>query len=162
MANNPYAALLGGQDPIAVLADTPRRLTAIAELLGDSGLEQPWAPGKWTGAQILCHLADCEIAFGFRYRQALAEPHHVVQTFDQDGWAKLYPLSSKLALQTFSTLREWNVSLLRKAGADVLNKPVSHPERGELTFHDLVKLAAGHDLNHLQQLEKLASQRPLA
>jgi hypothetical protein len=159
---NPYAALLGKQDPLTVLAETPRRLKAIAELLSGTGLDKAWAPGKWTGSTILCHLADCEIAFGFRYRQALAEPHHVVQTFDQDAWSKPYPLSADLALETFSALRMWNLDLLRTAGENVMEKPVSHPERGEMKFRDLIQVAAGHDLNHLQQLEKLASERPLA
>lgn len=162
MATNPYAALLGKQDPFTVLAETPRRLKSIAELLGNAGLDKPWAPGKWTGSTILCHLADCEIAFAFRYRQALAEPHHIVQTFDQDAWARQYPLSSELALQTFSALRRWNLDLLEKAGADVFEKAVTHPERGQMTFRTLIQTAAGHDLNHLQQLEKLASNRPLA
>lgn len=162
MATNPYAAQLGKQDPLTVLSDTPRRLRAFHELLGHAGLDQPWAPGKWTGTQIFCHLADCEIAFGFRYRQALAEPHHMVQPFDQDGWAKQYPLSPELALQTFSALREWNLSLLRNATEHDLEKPVAHPERGQMTFRNLIETAAGHDLNHLQQLEKLASQRSLA
>ena len=160
---NPYAALLGKQDPLTVLAETPRRLTSIAELLGDAGLAKAWAPGKWTGSTILCHLADCEIAFGFRYRQALAEPHHVMQTFDQDAWAKPYPLSRDLALETFSALRRWNLDLLRTVGENVMEKPVSHPERGEMKFRDMIQLIVGHDLNHLQQLEKLASERsPLA
>jgi DinB superfamily len=162
MANNPYAALLGNQDPLHVLVETPRRVKSIAELLGDAGLDEPWAPGKWTGTEILCHLADCEVAFGFRYRQALAEDHHVVQTFDQDLWAKQYPLSPDIAFQAFSALRLWNLDLLRKATAEILEKPVSHPERGEITFRNLIEVSAGHDLNHLQQLEKLASDRPLA
>lgn len=162
MANNPYAALLGNQDPFHVMAETPRRLKAIFELLGDAGLDQPWAPGKWTGREIVCHLADCEIAFGFRYRQALAEDHHRVQTFDQDLWSKQYPLSPDLALQAFSALRMWNLDLLRKVTPEILEKPVSHPERGEIPFRNLLQVTAGHDLNHLQQLEALAAERPLA
>jgi hypothetical protein len=157
MATLPYAGLLGKQDPLSVLSETPQKLRSIADLLGPAGLEKPWAPGKWTGSTIVCHLADCEIAFGFRYRQVLAEPHHIVQTFDQDAWAKPYPLSPDLALQTFSALRMWNLDLLRRAGEDVMEKPVSHPERGEMKFRNLIQLSAGHDLNHLQQLQKLAA-----
>ena len=162
MANNPYASLLGNRAPLSVLDETPRRLESMAGLLGTNGLDKPWAPGKWTGTQIVCHFADCEIAFGFRYRQAIVEPHHTVQPFDQDGWAKQYPLSSELALQAFSALRKWNLALLEKACSGVLEKPISHPERGQMTFGEFLKLVAGHDLNHLQQLDKLVAERPLA
>ncbi|MGA2724326.1 MAG: DinB family protein [Bryobacteraceae bacterium] len=34
------------------------------------GVERPRAPGKWNARQILCHLADVEIVFAFRLRQA--------------------------------------------------------------------------------------------
>ena len=87
---NPYAAQLGNRSAREVIAETPGRLQSILRELSPDGLERSYAPGKWTARQILCHLADCEIAFSFRLRQALAEPNHVIQPFDQDEWARLY------------------------------------------------------------------------
>ncbi len=84
---NPYAAQLATLDPRKVIADTAHELIRLEEQLGQEGLERSLAPGKWTARTIFCHLADCEIAFAFRFRQALAEPHHVIQPFDQDAWA---------------------------------------------------------------------------
>ncbi len=48
------------------------------------------APGKWNAREIVCHLADTELVFAFRLRQAIAEPDHIVQPFDQDKWASNY------------------------------------------------------------------------
>ena len=82
-ATNPYASHLAERDPRAVIAETPGRLARIVEQLGSAGIDRSWAPGKWSARQVLCHLADCELAFAFRLRQALAEEHHVIQPFDQ-------------------------------------------------------------------------------
>ncbi len=106
----------------------------------------------------MCHLADTEITFGFRFRQALAEPHHTIQPFDQDAWARNYAsLDAERAIETFSALRKWNLELLAQTPKEAYSKPLRHPERGEMTFQTLVETMAGHDLNHLKQLEKLAS-----
>ena len=122
-------------------------------------MERSLAPGKWTVRQILCHLADCEIAFAFRWRQALAEENHVVQPFDQDHWASRYAsLSADGALRTFVALRRWNVLLLEKLSAADWERGVTHPERGRQTFRTLVETMAGHDLNHLAQLEEIAAK----
>ncbi len=43
--------------------------------------------GKWSAAEIVSHLADCEIVFAFRLRQTLAEDNPTIQPFDQDKWA---------------------------------------------------------------------------
>ena len=51
----------------------------ILGLLGDAGLARSYGPGKWTGKQILAHLADAELAIGFRTRQVLAEERHTIQ-----------------------------------------------------------------------------------
>src|SRR5439155_19147076 len=111
---NPYASQLGNQDPIRVLSATASRLEEIATSLGESRLSRSPAPGKWSPREILVHLADCELAFGFRYRQALAEENHVVQPFDQDKWAKSYSsFTAEQALDTFATLRNWNLTLIR-------------------------------------------------
>src|SRR5208337_3366014 len=119
-------------------------------------LNTPPAPGKWSAAEIACHLADCEIAFGFRLRQTLAEDNHVIQPFDQEKWAASYDgVAAGQALATFAALRNWNLQLINSALPTSANRSVSHPERGEMTFKSIVETMAGHDLNHLTQLRKL-------
>ena len=160
---NPYASHMGGKAPLDVITDTPRRLGELLDALGPLRLEISPAPGKWSARDIVCHLADTEIAFGFRLRQAMAEDHHVIQPFDQDLWAKSYSsLDAKLALATFAALRAWNVAFVRSVKPADLVKPVTHPERGTMTFQTIVETMAGHDGNHIKQIEAIASQRASA
>lgn len=159
MAMNPYARFVDGRDPQAVIAETAAKLTAVAQQIGPANLDKNPAPGKWSPREVLCHLADTELAFAFRLRQTLAEPHHVVQPFDQDQWAKPYAgIPAEAALAAFTAVRAWNLVLLGTVPAEAYSKPVSHPERGAMTFGTLVETMAGHDLNHLRQLEALAAQ----
>ncbi len=161
---NPYEKFLEGRDARAVISETPQKLSALAHKLGAEGLKRKPAPDKWSAAEILCHLADCEVAFAFRLRQALAEEHHVIQPFDQDRWARDYAaLEPAVALQTFTVLRSWNLCLLDAIKPEEFAKKVSHPERGEMTFQTVVETMGGHDLNHQRQLEALAAaQTPAA
>jgi hypothetical protein len=104
-------------------------------------------------------LADTELAFAFRLRQALAEPHHVIQPFDQDKWAAVYDaFEAGAAVAVFGAVRKWNITLIETVPPATLSKPLTHPERGEMKFQVLIETMAGHDLNHLRQLEGIASQ----
>ena len=143
-----------------VLSGTPARLRELAAALKDSINKSP-ALGKWSPREILTHLADTEIAFAFRYRQALADEKHVIQPFDQDRWAKSYgAYSAEQAVAMFAALREWNLALLRSLTPEQMARTVTHPERGTMTLKTIVETAAGHDLNHLKQLE--AARQPAA
>ena len=154
---NPYASFLGDRDPRAVVSETAARLTSQVERLGADGLKRSTAPGKWSAGAILCHLADCELAFGFRLRQALAEPYHVIQPFDQEAWGKPYEmLDGQSALEAFAAARRWNVALLDTVAPVEFAKKLAHPERGEMTLQTIVETMAGHDLNHLAQLERIS------
>jgi hypothetical protein len=105
----------------------------------------------------VCHLADCEIAFGFRLRQTLAEDAPVIQPFDQDKWAATYGgISASEAFEAFTALRGWNLRLIKAALPTAAGRTATHPERGTMTFQTIVEIMAGHDLNHLGQLRKLA------
>lgn len=155
---NPYAAYLGHRDPHETIASTPGRLRSLLHTLGKEGSERSPAPGKWNAREILCHLADCEIVFAFRLRQALAQDHHIIQPFDQDRWARHYAaFNAESALAVFESVRLWNVALVRSLPADAFSKLLTHPERGDMTFQVVIETMAGHDLNHLEQLERLAS-----
>jgi hypothetical protein len=155
---NPYAHFLTGQEALTVLSTTAARLESLAGAIGPARITAPPVPGKWSARDILCHLADCEVAFGFRLRQTLAEDNHLIQPFDQEKWATPYAgLSATDALATFAALRRWNMALIQGALPAHANKPVKHPERGAMTFSTIVETMAGHDLNHLAQLERMAA-----
>jgi DinB superfamily len=156
---NPYASQLGKQDPQEVIANTPGRLEELVETLGDARVEQSPAPGKWSTREIICHLADCEVVFSFRLRQAIAEDHHVIQPFDQDKWAKAYSAYGVHdALDVFSSLRKWNLLFIGTVKPEQFSKRLTHPERGEMPFQELVETMAGHDINHVRQLEAIAAR----
>ena len=157
---NPYAAHLAERNAREVIAETPGKLRSLHDKLGPAGVERSYAPGKWTARVIFCHLADCEIAFAFRLRQALAEPHHVIQPFDQEAWARSYkePLSARDAMDVFAVVRRWNLALLDTVSREAFSKTVRHPERGDMTFQTIVETMAGHDLNHRRQLETIAER----
>ncbi|HTW60372.1 MAG TPA: DinB family protein, partial [Terracidiphilus sp.] len=63
---NPYAEYLGDHDPLKVLPASARKIETILEELGAERVDQSPAPGKWSAREIVCHLADCELAFAFR------------------------------------------------------------------------------------------------
>lgn len=155
---NPYAVFLNGQDPLTILDTTAGRLQLLVQKIGDEKITTAPAPGKWSARDILCHLADCELAFAFRLRQTLAEDEHIIQPFDQEKWAAPYErFSAPAALTAFCALRRWNLLLIETALPSQAAKPVTHPERGPMTFATIVETMAGHDLNHLEQLERIAA-----
>ncbi len=157
-ATHPYAQLLGDRDPLAVLAETQEKIPTLAQKLGPEGLKRSYGPGKWTAAQVLAHLADCEIAFGHRVRQVVAEPSLPIQPFDEAKWAAHYDRVNGLeAAQTFKTLRAWNLALFRQLSKQELERAAKHPERGPEKAGTVIRILAGHTLNHLAQLEKIVA-----
>ena len=158
--NNPYASCLGHQKPLDVLAGTSKNLQSLLDKIGPQRIANPSAPGKWSARDILCHLADCEVVFAFRLRQTLAQPHHVIQPFDQDEWARMYQAyEATAALAVFSALRTWNLALIHAVPAAEFSRPVTHPERGQMTFRTVVETMAGHDINHVRQVESIAERK---
>ena len=157
-ALHPYAQFLGERDPLEVLGETQRRILAITEALGPAGLKRSYAPGKWTAAQVLAHLADAEMAFGFRVRQIVSEPQFPIQTFDEKLWSRHYAAMDGLeAAKTFHALRGWNLALFRLLGADDLARKAAHPDRGPESAGTVIRIIAGHTLNHLAQLETIVA-----
>jgi uncharacterized damage-inducible protein DinB len=156
---NPYASFLGARDPLTVISATPTRLSELLDKLGPQGVERSLAPGKWSVREILAHLADCELCFAYRIRQTLAEPHYVIQPFDQELWAATYAAyDARGAWAVFSAVRGWNMRLIKSLPKDAFAKKVNHPERGDMTLATIIETMGGHDLNHLGQVETIAGQ----
>lgn len=148
-------ALLGDLDPVTVLNATPLRVSSVVENLvpGDDALR--YAAGKWDVRSLLAHLADVEMVTGVRIRRVLSAPGTRLEAFDQDVWAERYPnLEPSLAVEAFRGLRAWNLALLATLTLDDWLAEGLHPVRGPESVDMMVRLLAGHDLNHLLQLDR--------
>jgi uncharacterized damage-inducible protein DinB len=147
-----------GKDPMMVLSTTAARLrTWIDTVPAERWRERP-AEDRWSAAEILAHLADVEIVTGWRVRSILAEDAVELQAFDQDVWADAFryqKVDLQEALQTFTALRSSLVALLQRVDQSRLEHHGMHAERGKETIAHLMRLYAGHDLNHLSQIEGL-------
>jgi uncharacterized damage-inducible protein DinB len=148
-----------GKDPLRLQQGTPRKLAALIKRLSKKQLAKRPAPAKWSIAEILAHLADAELVIGYRIRLILASNGPAIQAFDQDTWAEIFRYGRrdpKISLETFRVLRESNLRLLSTVPRSLWENYGQHQERGKESVGHLVKLIAGHDLNHLAQVEALA------
>ena len=159
MVLNPYAKFLGSRDPFTVLASTYGEISRLCEGISGEQFELRAPTGKWSAREIVAHLADCELVFGFRLRQTLAEDGPTVQPFDQDKWATRYGNADfHASVRLFSALRDWNLLLIEGTTEAERQREMTHPERGTMTFWNVVEMMAGHDINHLQALERMATK----
>lgn len=152
---------LGDRDPIAVLGASAHDLRAIVAGNDEAALRTSPAPGKWSVAQILAHLADDEIVLGWRLRAVLADSGCALAGFDQERWAdalRYAEIPAATSLERFDQLRAWNLDLLRGLRADEWERYGMHSERGRESVRDMARLYAGHDLNHTLQVKRIVGR----
>jgi uncharacterized damage-inducible protein DinB len=150
--------LLGSREPMDVLRDTPEAATRAIAGLTAAQLRAPERPGKWSIAHVLRHLADSEVVWGWRMRLILAHDRPTITGYDQDLWADRLHYQEADAgdsLDAFRVLRRDNLKLLERATPDDLKRVGVHSERGEESVGHLMRLFAGHDLLHLNQIDRI-------
>jgi len=153
---------VAGRDPQRVLAATPGRIRKLVRRLPSRRLKRRPAPGKWSIGEILAHLAEVELVVGYRIRTILGKPGTPIQAFDQDVWAKVgryREQDARKSLEMFCVVRERNLALLRSLKPRQWKQYGMHQERGKETVTRIAEMFAGHDLNHLRQIEKLAKAK---
>jgi hypothetical protein len=148
----------GGQDPVKIQSATNQQLARLIEGVQIAELRKQPAPDKWSVAEILAHLADVEIVIGWRMRSVLGNPGTTIQAYDQNSWVtsghyeKRDPAKS---LELHRVLREANLELLKSLTPEQWKQFGQHAERGEESIERIVRMLAGHDINHLKQVEQI-------
>ena len=146
------------RDAWSVLASTPERLRELIAGRTREELARTPDPSRWSVVQILAHLADAEIVGAWRFRSVLAADGVPLQAYDQNAWANAFRYADTdpvASLQLFEVNRAATLLLLRRVDPSLHANHGLHAERGKETIEHLVRLYAGHDLNHLMQVERL-------
>ena len=147
-----------GQDPIKLQSATPKKLARLIKGVSTVKLRKRPAPDKWSVAEIFVHLADVEIVVGWRMRSILGAPGTPIQAFDQNAWVTAghyQKRDPRKALAQHRVAREANLDLLKSLTPDQWKQFGMHSERGQESIEHIVRMLAGHDLNHLQQIERI-------
>ena len=150
--------LLGDRDPLQVMDE---QLPWLEERLAGHDhvtLRRPEAPGKWSVAEVVQHLADTELVVGFRGRMILAEDRPLLQGFDQDRWARVFRYTEvrpEEALAQLRALRAANLRLWRSLTPEQLRRIGRHTERGDESLDRMLRLGAAHDLVHRRQIDRV-------
>jgi hypothetical protein len=150
--------LLGDQDPVEVQALLAGRLRAAIAGLSSAALDRAEATGKWSIAQVIRHLADSEVVGGWRLRLVLGQERPVIMGYDQDAWVqRLAGAYADVAstIDLLHALRASHVRLLRSLTPEQWAREGVHAERGPESVRMIAKLYAGHDLVHLNQIERI-------
>jgi len=140
----------------------PASIAAAVRGVSPAALRYKPSPGKWSIVEIVAHLADVELVYGHRLRQALAEAKPTFAPMDQEAWAAnlgYADIPVEDSLEAFGVGRKANVRLLRRVTEADLSKGGFHPELKSVhTVADLIQRMLKHDPNHLGQIERLKQQ----
>lgn len=149
-----HCAICGGEvevptDTLGGMAAAPREIAEAVRTAPPASAEG-WSPGE-----IVVHLADTEVAWGWRIRLILAEDDPVLQPYDQDAFAARLRYSERDiygGLATFGALRADHIDLLRPLPEAAWERAARHPEFGSLSLRTLVQHLSHHDLDHQRQI----------
>jgi hypothetical protein len=150
------------QEPLKVQAATPKKIERLLARASASKLRKRPAPDKWSVAEILAHLADVEIVVGWRVRLILGAPGTSIQAFDQNSWVEACHYdkrSPRDSLAQLRVVRAANLALYKSLLPEQWKHYGMHSERGQESVEHIVRMIAGHDLNHLQQIERILAAR---
>lgn len=153
---------LDGQDPLKAQAAVPKKIERLVLKASPRQLKRRPAPGQWSVAEILAHLADAELVIGYRYRAIAGNPGLAIPAYDQDRWAEAMHYDQRpalLSLRAYLAQRQINLATLKALRREQWKLVGQHAERGAESIEDIARLAAGHDLNHLRQIEAILQPR---
>jgi uncharacterized damage-inducible protein DinB len=146
-----------GQDPIKIQSATNKKLARLIKGASPAKLRKRPMADKWSAAEILAHLADVEIVVGYRMRVILGAPGTPIQAFDQDSWVvagHYHKRDPRKSIEQHRVAREANLALLKLLTPEQWKHYGQHSERGQESIEHIVRLIAGHDLNHISQIER--------
>ena len=152
---------VSGKEPLEVQRETANTLAKLINSFSKKQISLRPEPGKWSITEILAHLADSEIVLSWRMRLVICQNGALIQAADQNVWAQTLDYARqdpKVSLEIFRVLRENNLRMLEVLPKKLWENYGMHSEHGKQTLAHIVHMYAGHDLNHLAQVERIAKE----
>jgi hypothetical protein len=151
-----------GKQPLAVQASTAKKLERLIKGKSTAKLRKRPAPDKWSVSEILAHLADAETVGSFRMRLISGRAGHSdcgVRPGRMGDQRALRETRSAEISRVVSRAAGSQSALLKSLTPEQWKHHGMHAERGQESIEHIVRMFAGHDINHLQQIERILGRK---
>jgi hypothetical protein len=151
-----------GMDPLKSQSAAAKKLDRLVKDVPASKLRKRPAPDKWSVGEILAHLADAEIVIAWRIRSILGAPGTPIQAYDQDAWAAAGDYAKRdprKSIEQFRAMRDANLAFYKSLSPEQWKYSGMHSERGEESIERVARMIAGHDINHILQIERILARK---
>jgi hypothetical protein len=151
-----YVGRVGDVDIVSTLADQAGELGDLLDRLCPGGASHRYAPGKWSVAEVVGHLADAERIFGMRATciargDTTPLPGFEENTYVAEGRFDLRPIDS--LRREFELLRGANVAMFEALSDDRWRR-AGTASSATITVRALAWIIAGHLDHHLAVLRE--------
>ena len=116
----------------------------------------------WTVAEVLCHLRDFEGVFLERAKLTVREDFPDLPFPDPERLAIELRYAQEDAWKAFEDWhrrREAYVDFLQNLPEAAWARQGNHPTRGPMTLNQQLFLTSWHDLNHMEQITRILSEK---
>lgn len=148
---------LGHHDPIEVMREGLRDLKGIVAGASVEVLTRSPAPGEWSAHQVLQHLADTELVYGFRIRMMLTTERPPLVSYDQEAWVNRFSPNEEDPFHTLDRVRvlqEANLKIYDSMTDADMGRTCIHSDWGEISVRLILAMLGGHSLIHLDQMRR--------
>ena len=151
------AERLGDREPMTVMSETADILAGIVARHTPAQLRTRPFEGKWTPNEVIGHLTDGEWTYGYRLRLILSEDEPAIMGTDQDRWVTAQRFNEREAaelVEMFRSLRGLNLAAWKNVTPGEMTRKGHHNQRGEESLAQMFRMLAGHDLAHIDQINR--------
>lgn len=142
---------------LALLAETPDRMTVLTHGLDDAHLRMAPGPGEWSIVDILSHLRSCADVWGGIIAAMLSDNEPALEEIHPRTWQKKagyekFPFNE--SLRQFMTQRQELLGQLRCLSFEQWERGAVIGKRRHTVFNQARRMAL-HEQDHLGQIEDL-------
>lgn len=151
-----YVAAVPDGDILSLLGEQATDVQQLATSLGEERAGRPYAEGKWSGKDVLLHMADTERVMAYRALRAARGDATPLASFEQDEFVRMAGAGHRTLsdiLSELAAVRAATIALFAGLDATALAH-VGSASGQPVTARALAYIIAGHEREHMRILRE--------
>lgn len=138
---------------IEAYQSAPRTVRAAVAGMTAEQLRARPVSGRWSTLEVVCHLADSDLAWGHRIKRVIAEDRPLLMGYDESRFAAALAYHQRDLGEELALLEQGRTQvarILRPLADAALTRVGVHSERGLVTLEQMLQPMIDHIPHHVR------------